>query len=171
MAINNNQAFENKLNILIHIISRFWYFVAFCLTWYKLSSFDLFQHFVPCLLNTMLSSIIFSHFICSMLKFWYFAMVFSYKLGYDFEIRSSITDKDTFAQNIDIDRFIKHFVVELCVWYGILIILICALLVWLMWDNKLRITIYGWSKRNDILNCGICRAYYFTMHCVHVGRT
>jgi len=165
MAINNNQVLQNKLNILIHTISRFWYFVTFCLTWCKLSNFDLFQHFVPCLFNTMLSSNIFSHFICTMLKFWSFAMVFYYDLGYDFEIWSSIiTHKNTSAQNIDIVRFIKHFVVELCVWYGILIILKCAWLVWLMWDNKLRITVYGWAKRNDILNCGICRVYSVTMH-------
>jgi hypothetical protein len=75
------------------------------------------------LLNTMSSSNIFPHFICTMLKFWYFTIMFSYDLGYDFEIWSSITHKNTSAQNIDIVHFIKHFVVELCVWYGILIIL------------------------------------------------
>jgi hypothetical protein len=117
------------------------------------------------LFNTMSSSNIFPHFTCTMLKFWYFTIMFSYDLGYDFEIWSSITHKNTFAQNIDIVHFIKHFVVELCVWYGILIILECAWLVWLMWDNKLRIMVYGWSERNDILNCGICRIYSFTMHC------
>lgn len=85
------QVFQNKLNILIHIILKFWYFVTFCLTSCKLSSFDLFQHFVLCLFNTMLSSNILLHFICTMLKFWSFAMVLSYDLGYDFEIWSSIT--------------------------------------------------------------------------------
>jgi hypothetical protein len=117
MAINNNQVFQNKLTILIHTISRFWYFVTFCLTWCKLSSFDHFQLFVPYLLNTMSSSNIFPHFICTMLKFWYFTIMFSYDLGYDFEIWSSITHKNTFAQNIHIVHFIKTF----CCWIMCLI--------------------------------------------------
>lgn len=141
MAINNNnQVFQNKLNILIHAISRFWYIVTFCLTWCKLSSFDLLQHFVPCLFNAYVKFQYFPTFHLHNVKvliFCYGVLLWPWLWFWNMIINNNTqtTHKNTSTQNIDIVRFIKHFVVELCVWYGILIILKCAWLVWLMWDK------------------------------------